>query len=96
MGKYALIKFIKGSENSIFKESHDGQWGKISNKNIDIFQSALNLRGIKEKKLYEKISYYKQLGYLKTVPQEETSKSYSKDELNQFLKNNTENIQYLY
>jgi hypothetical protein len=69
LGIYSLIKFVKGNENSIFKESSDGKWSKISNKNIDLFQNTLNLRGIREKKLHEKISYYKQLGYLKTIPQ---------------------------
>jgi hypothetical protein len=38
----------------------------IEYENIELFHQQLNLRGIKEHKLYEKILYYKQLGYIKT------------------------------
>lgn len=38
----------------------------IEFENIELFHQQLNLRGIKEHKLYEKILYYKQLGYIKT------------------------------
>lgn len=43
-----------------------GQWFAIRLANIDLFQKTLNLNGIRERKLYDKILYYKQLGYIKT------------------------------
>jgi len=42
----------------------------IKNQNIDIFHNTLDLKGIRERKLYDKILYYKQLGYIKTDQEE--------------------------
>jgi hypothetical protein len=42
----------------------------IEFENIELFHQQLNLRGIKEHKLYEKILYYKQLGYIKIEREE--------------------------
>jgi hypothetical protein len=44
----------------------DGTWSVLKDEQIDHFQQCLNRRGIREAKLYDKITYYKQLGYLVT------------------------------
>jgi hypothetical protein len=67
LGKKTSIQFIREQESAIYRESKaTGEWGMIEYENIELFHQQLNLRGIKEHKLYEKILYYKQLGYIKT------------------------------
>lgn len=61
------MQFIREQENAIYREERQsGSWGVIEYDNIEKFHQQLNVRGIKEHKLYEKLLYYKQLGYIKT------------------------------
>jgi hypothetical protein len=57
---------VREKEDAIYRENRDsGVWGMIRGHNIDNLHKSLNPKGIRERKLYEKILYYKQLGYIK-------------------------------
>ena len=41
-----------------------GQWNKLEAENIDRFMAQLNLKGVRERNLFNKISEYRRMGFL--------------------------------